>query len=259
MIDLISYAFDSENNLVFSSDAVKGINYFCPCCSKPFIFRKGKIKRPHFAHKSDSNCSSESIFHKTAKLLIQKSILDFLHNGGERPSFFRKCSDCFSNGHRQRFNDIFDDVLLEFRLPSGFILDVALMSKGRCLAGIEVFYTHKVDDYKSHYLEVPFIEVKASSIISNPLIFDATHKSLKDTFPAFLSNSCFEKREQIKEKELFSKIERAAISDYLFSRHIGTSFPSVSYYQSEKDFLNARSDYLNRFRDFYFSSSKTKM
>lgn len=65
--------------------ASKTNKYKCPCCEKDIIFRKGKIKQPHFAHyKSENPCHyydrpNESQFHKDAKLLM-KSLLDAKKN-----------------------------------------------------------------------------------------------------------------------------------------------------------------------------------
>lgn len=247
MVDLISYAFDSNKNLISLLDAVKGENYFCPCCScsEPFIFRKGKIKRPHFAHKTDSNCSSESIFHKVAKISIQKSIIDFLRNGGERPYFIRHCSLCLGDSrffHKQRFPDVFDDVLLEYRLSSGFIVDVALMSKGVCLAAIEVVYTHKVDDYKVSNIGIPFLEVCASYIIDNPMEFNSTFYGLKDFFPNFESKSCFERQEQLKKEQQdweFSFLQGMGVitkePSHPFCIYLKNKFPNCSYFFRSKN------------------------
>ena len=72
--------------------ASKENKYKCPSCDKDVIFRKGKIKQSHYAHKkSDNPCyyydrPSESQIHKDAKMLM-KMLLDNKTN----MAFYRKC------------------------------------------------------------------------------------------------------------------------------------------------------------------------
>jgi len=194
MTNLIPYAFDSNKNLVSSSDAIKGENYFCPSCLEPFIFRKGKIKIPHFSHKSNSNCSNESIFHKTAKILIRDMVKNFLLGFSDYyPVFHRHCSLCSGLSSFCVFQQIppsVDDVLLEYRLDNGYIVDIALMSNSLPIAAIEVFYRHKLDDEKAANLSIPFMEVSALKIIENPWVFE----SLRDTFKQSSNSVCIEQR-----------------------------------------------------------------
>jgi ribosomal protein S27AE len=66
---------------VLPSNAVKTKKYICPDCDEGLILKKGQIKKHHFCHKSNSECTyysphpSESQIHKDAKLRI-KQILD---------------------------------------------------------------------------------------------------------------------------------------------------------------------------------------
>ena len=61
-------------------EATKGREYKCIDCDNRVIFKKGEIKRPHFAHYSQTNvCSyyehpNEAQIHKDAKLLMQKML-----------------------------------------------------------------------------------------------------------------------------------------------------------------------------------------
>jgi hypothetical protein len=78
--------------------ASKKNNYKCPSCEKDVIFRNGKIKQPHYAHKkSDNPCHyydkpSESQIHKDAKMLM-KMLLDDRTN----MTFYRKCRNCYKD------------------------------------------------------------------------------------------------------------------------------------------------------------------
>ena len=52
-------ASDEKQNKIYIEDATSSNSYFCPICNKPLIIRaqNSKLKRPHFAHKKDSQCS----------------------------------------------------------------------------------------------------------------------------------------------------------------------------------------------------------
>ena len=68
-----SYSLDCDNNLINIKDAIKGNNYYCPCCGAPMITKQGTKNRWHFAHSINaSNCSYESYLHKIAKHKIRE-------------------------------------------------------------------------------------------------------------------------------------------------------------------------------------------
>jgi hypothetical protein len=75
--------------------ASKSSAYICPFCEKDVVFRKGKLNRPHFAHRqSDTPCKyyespSETQIHKTAKMMMQS-----LLNARTPIVFYRKCRAC---------------------------------------------------------------------------------------------------------------------------------------------------------------------
>ena len=57
---------------VLPCNASKNKTYICIECRKDLIFKKGIIKRPHFSHKANSDCTYydslyESQIHKDAK------------------------------------------------------------------------------------------------------------------------------------------------------------------------------------------------
>jgi competence protein CoiA len=41
---------------VEAAEALRGLNYCCPGCSKTVILKKGRIKIAHFAHKPPADC-----------------------------------------------------------------------------------------------------------------------------------------------------------------------------------------------------------
>ena len=66
-----SYSVDANSCLVAAKDAVKGNEYYCPCCGSIMILKHGNIRRPHFAHKCNLKlCSYETYLHKVAKKRI---------------------------------------------------------------------------------------------------------------------------------------------------------------------------------------------
>ena len=49
-------ALNEKNEKVNIESASKSEKYFCPICNNQVIFKKGKIRAPHFSHKIDSGC-----------------------------------------------------------------------------------------------------------------------------------------------------------------------------------------------------------
>lgn len=66
-----TYSLNREKHLINIRDAVKGQDYYCPCCGSVMIPRQGNERRWHFAHKVNmSECSYETYLHKIAKRKI---------------------------------------------------------------------------------------------------------------------------------------------------------------------------------------------
>lgn len=49
-------ALDSNNNRVYADEHDGKAECFCPCCGENLRLRKGIIRRPHFAHKANTDC-----------------------------------------------------------------------------------------------------------------------------------------------------------------------------------------------------------
>ena len=76
---LYSVAYTQEGHLIKAANAQKRQPYTCPNCNRNLILRSGKIKRPHFAHKTLSvNCSPETALHYIFKTLLCKKIQQHL-------------------------------------------------------------------------------------------------------------------------------------------------------------------------------------
>ncbi len=50
------FAIDSNGNRIYAGDSVRHTDCYCPVCGEPVTHKVGKIKRPHFAHRADTNC-----------------------------------------------------------------------------------------------------------------------------------------------------------------------------------------------------------
>lgn len=147
---LYSIAKTSTGQLIKAADAEKGKNYTCPFCNQSFILRKGKKKRPHFAHKSlTPNCTPETALHYTFKTLLHDKIQ--CHINSKRPLEIKwKCSNCWG---WHTGNLLKKAVRVETEYNLGVCRpDVALLDQhGLAIAVIEVIVTHppepKVLDY----------------------------------------------------------------------------------------------------------------
>ncbi len=153
--------------------------YFCPNCNEKVIFRKGNIKIPHFAHNSNTNCTNETILHRTAKMLVINSVNDFVNGKGRQPEIVRTCSICCGK-HIQKLPSKITHAAAEVRLDTGFIADVGLFGIDTVEAAIEVFVTHLMESKKKENLGLPFIEIKAEDLINSPMQWTPIDDNLKN-------------------------------------------------------------------------------
>jgi len=162
------------------SEATKGREYKCIDCDKRVIFKKGEIKRPHFAHYSQTNvCSyyehpNEAQIHKDAKLLMQKML-------NEKRLFYfkRDCLDCKNDYAFQGMASFDykqgDEAVLEYRDPNNkWIADVAVINNEQIRCIIEIKNTHKTVTPRPE----PWFEVDAKNFINT--INELTEETLKD-------------------------------------------------------------------------------
>lgn len=160
--DFYSYALDNENHLINAAEAEKGPDYFCPSCGEKMILRKGKQRRPHFAHKVNTkHCSYESYLHIIAKKQICKYF-------NESPVFMIEfygkvlCSipDCPLNLRRPcilkpnvqhvcNLKKYYDQCEEEIAI-GGFRADLLISSKNKSNPPIliEIWVTHKSSESK---------------------------------------------------------------------------------------------------------------
>ncbi|MFI3253844.1 MAG: competence protein CoiA family protein [Eubacteriales bacterium] len=116
---------------------------FCPACHGKLIARKGAVKRHHFAHKAEGNCSHayETTLHLLAKKIISESEKFWLPKLEMEFDLGKKF--LISNGQKisvgtveleQRYHPIIPDVVVH-------------SIKGPKLM-VEIFVTHEVDEEK---------------------------------------------------------------------------------------------------------------
>ncbi len=50
------FAVDSNGSRIYAGDTVKHTDCYCPVCGEPVTHKIGKIKKPHFSHKVNTDC-----------------------------------------------------------------------------------------------------------------------------------------------------------------------------------------------------------
>ena len=173
------FGLDSAGQLTHAKDAIRDNTYFCPACEQQFIFKRGKIKTPHFAHKSGLKCTGETIKHQVAKLRIVEAIANWKMGKTEAPKIGTECQHEWCNESKwMPIPEKVAEAVLE--LPIGaHRVDVALMKSGTPIAAIEVKVSHTVDMKKATQLSIPFIEVDADAVIDDPTALISIRDSLK--------------------------------------------------------------------------------
>lgn len=167
---LYSVAKADNGELIKAVDAEKGQPYTCLVCNQPLILRKGKQKRPHFAHKSLSpNCTAESALHYGFKILLHKLIQE--HIDRKQPLEIRWDCDYCGGSHIGNVLKKAVQVKLEYDLGE-CRPDIALLdSSGQVIAAIEVIVTHfpeqkVLDYYKQNRIAVVYYILESDKDIS---------------------------------------------------------------------------------------------
>lgn len=200
----VPYGVSDEGQLVYRTEAVRGAKYFCPSCRDPLILRKGRIRTPHFAHSSNTQCTPETVLHKTVKSLIVKTVMDWKAGKSRAPLIRRFCSTAGCDKHHdQELPKKVEAAVEEYHLSSGRVVDVALVSNSQVVAAVEVFVTHAVDGTKEAKLELPWLEVEAQQILEQPLLW-ICHK---DSLLPFQCPKCRQREvEEQRQKEHLRKL-----------------------------------------------------
>lgn len=164
----IPYAYSSNKIPISPEVAEKGQDFSCPLCDSEVILKRGKVRRPHFAHKSDTTCSGEGVRHKVAKQMVYLMYRRSIDTPMISIGISRKCPNCSKYAiHSQGRTGYDDDVKCEVDVGRHRV-DIALFRGGKPAYGIEIRDTHPVDDAKwdaFKKLGFPCIEVEAKDVI----------------------------------------------------------------------------------------------
>ena len=177
----IPYAYTSNKLPMSPEVAEKGQNFLCPICDNEVVLKRGKVRRPHFAHKPDTGCSGEGVRHRVAKQMIYLMYLRTVRTVTTSVTIFRRCPNC-SQGVLFSQTPQYDDVAREVNVGR-YRVDVALLRDGIPVSGIEIRDTHPVDQSKwdaFKELRFPCIEVAAKDVI---YMWEYDLKSWRQPFP----------------------------------------------------------------------------
>jgi len=200
----------------YSKIASKSNKYKCPSCEKDVIFRKGKIKQSHYAHKkSDNPCyyydrPNESQIHKDAKMLM-KILLDNKTN----MTFHRKCYNCHEDPGficeitKDTYTDI-TTAVIEYKFQynnSTRSADVALVENGNIKYIFEICYKNRTrEDNRPE----PWVEINAETFINK---INSTNGKIEiECKREYKCNSC-EDKDDCDRKQYYNMLERMRIKE----------------------------------------------
>jgi hypothetical protein len=211
------------SNYEYPKIANKKNKYKCPSCDKDVIFRSGKIKAPHYAHKKSGNpCyyydkPTESQIHKDAKMLL-KSLLD----NRQCICVVKRCKYCkietfedFCEINDDMGSDIIDSyynentkAVIEYKFNynnSKRSADVALIEEDKIKYIFEICNKNKT---KEENRPEPWVEIKAAELINSANSYKSnefddfiTIECIRD----YKCDDCFEREENEKKKYLIEK------------------------------------------------------
>jgi hypothetical protein len=219
----------STNNYEYPKIANKKNCYKCPCCEGDVIFRNGKIKQPHFAHKRTNNpCyyydkPNETQIHKDAKMLM-KSLLDNKQN----IHIHRICKHSAVNiqSHINSRINIFEITETDYNINSKAVIeynfihnssykraDVAFIDNDKIIIIFEICYRNKT---KEENRPEPWVEINAEKLITNinsGEIIDDEGNIKIECIRHYICEECIKyeenkKRERIEQETLHRERER---------------------------------------------------
>lgn len=165
----VPVAYDASGALVLPDDATPGRSFRCPGCGASVVLRRGRHRRPHFAHRGGEGCSTESVLHRAAKHRLHEALRAWLGGQGPRPCVARACpSVSCDGGIVQDLPDDVTDVAEEVRLPDGSIADLVLYRGESPVAAVEIVVTNRVSEEKSARLEIPWMALLAEEVMERP-------------------------------------------------------------------------------------------
>jgi len=164
-------ALDESDEFVEIDMAEKGKVYRCPECKELFVFRRGKIKRPHFAHKNiTTNCTPESVLH----FLFKERLFDKIKKSIDYKWPIEMTWSCEFCHQQHRGNLIKKASRVEKEYDMGVCRpDIALLGGDNCVfAVIEIIVSHEPEDcvieyYKKNNIILIQIELTSEDDLKN--------------------------------------------------------------------------------------------
>jgi hypothetical protein len=176
----VPWALDSNGRLVTPSEVTSRSGLRCPdpACGSRLSLHAGPVVVHHFAHLDEERCSFESVQHWAAKHLLATVVRAALLDSGERPVIHRRCPSC-SKEILQPLPPTVRGVEVEAALD-GLRPDILLLDgAGKPLCAVEVLHTHAVSWEKAERLPIPWIELAADEVLSDPLLWRPRQDGLR--------------------------------------------------------------------------------
>lgn len=177
----VPFGKTSSGVLVTVSEADGASEYFCPGCESKLVLRDGEIRKKHFAHPVDSLCTQETILHRTAKALLA-AVVEENASHDDRSSVYLACEcDWCQQSHTVELTArTFSGVSVEKTVGS-YVCDVVAARSGGDALAIEVVVTHRMEQRKATDLSLPWIELNAGDVITNPRRWSPIRSKIKAT------------------------------------------------------------------------------
>jgi len=176
----VPIALAPDGSLVRPDAADSETQYRCPGCGVPLVLRRGRARRPHFAHPRGADCLGESGLHRAAKRRIVEVVSRWKTEGGPRPCIARPCpTPGCPGGIVQDLPERVTHARPEVRLADGTVADVALFEGRNVAAVIEILVTHPVGRAKASRLRHPWVELDATAVLETPHWWTALQDGLR--------------------------------------------------------------------------------
>ncbi|MBD2058115.1 hypothetical protein H6F88_19210 [Oculatella sp. FACHB-28] len=191
-----------NGQLVRAADADKGSIYLCPICNQELVLRRGKQKRPHFAHKVlTQDCTPETALHYSFKTLLTQKIQHHIDTNSplEIRWLCEHCSRCHVGNLLKRA------VRVELEYDLGVCKpDIALLDQtNRAIAVIEIVVTHKPEEKVLEYYQQNSITLVQYDLTSDENLQRLDHACLDPNYVALCLNpKCRHCKEYLYKKSL---------------------------------------------------------
>lgn len=168
----ITYAKNEQGQLVHYNEAHKNEKYFCIDCGEELVLKVSKLqpwqkyyRRPHFAHKGETNCNPETALHNVFKRECANLLEESLNNKKELFVSWDDCQECFGQHSYDILKDI-SSVKVEFSLGvcKPDIVLLSLDNKPKVV--IEIVVSHKPEEKALEYYKnnnIAVIQIHLSS------------------------------------------------------------------------------------------------